>query len=229
MKRVLTAILTALSLCPIRVKGLSQLRKVASPNSLRSRPRTCAHWLASALSTPGTLGLSSTMARASLLDPGETSGFPAARFSAMAFGIRITLESFGDVVAFRIAQRGHRHGRGPAASSAATEEQDRYVVIGNLLAERGAEIRVDLHGRKILPGLQQRFLAKGAEIGQADEHPLGPRAHVDELRLLIVGKELPGIGRFQFARIRHACLDPSNHAPRNHPVQLGAISPRTDE
>src|SRR5258706_4262206 len=110
MKRVLTAILIWPSVCPTRVKGLSDLRKVAPPNSLRRRQRTCAHWPASVPSTPGSFGLSSTTARISLLVPGEASGLPAADLSAMAFGIRISLEAFGDIETFAVAHGRHRHG-----------------------------------------------------------------------------------------------------------------------
>src|SRR5690242_4422612 len=208
MKRVFTAMLMVSSLCPARVKGLSQLRKVASPNSLRRRPLTWAHWPASVPSTPGNFGLSSTMARSLFLRPGQARGLPATNLSAMTLAVEVAFKSFGDVVAFPVTLLGHRRRRGAAAPTAAAEEQDRRVVIGNLLGDRRHEIRVDIHCRKILPGLQHGALAERTQIGKSDERPFGTSAHVDELRLLVFGEELPGIGRFQIARIGHDRLDP---------------------
>src|SRR5579871_1327745 len=210
MKRVLTAMLTVSSLCPARVKGLSQLRKVASPNSVRRRPRTCAHWPANVPSTPGNFGLSSTMARSLFLRPGQACGLPATNLSAVTLAIEIAFETFGDVVAFAVTLLGHRGRRRPAEPAAAAEKQDGCVAIGNLLRHRCGEISVNVHRRKILPGLQHGALAERTQIGNADEHPFRTGADVDELRLLVFGEELPGIGRFQIARIGHDRLDPRN-------------------
>src|SRR5690349_24942214 len=128
MKRVFTAMLMVSSLCPARVKGLSQLRKVASPNSLRRRPLTWAHWPANVPSTPGNFGLSSTMARSLFLCPGQARGLPATNLSAMTLAVEIAFEAFSDVVTFAVTLLGHRGRRRPAARAAPAEEQDRRLV-----------------------------------------------------------------------------------------------------
>src|SRR5579862_7661472 len=209
MKRVLTAMLMAASCWPIRVSGFSQLRNVASPNSLRSRPRTWAHWLANWASTPGALGLSSAMDRPpSVLNPRQTGGLPAPGSSSVALGIGVAFEAFGDVVTALVARRGQRHGGGAAASAAPADEQDRRVAIGYLALDLGDEVGGNVHRRVDLPRLEQRPLGNRSEIGQAHEGPFGARAHVDELRLGILGEQFPGLGRFQIPSIGHDRLGP---------------------
>src|SRR5215472_4898928 len=201
MKRVLTAMETCASHWPSRVKGFSQLRNVASPNSLRSLPRTWAHWLARTESTPGDLTTSSDMAMPSILDPGQARGFPAARLAAMSLSVGVALEAFSYVVTTPITCCRHGLGRGAAAPAAAADEEERCILIGELVGELGGEIRVDLHGREHLPGLQHRAPAERGEVRKPDEHPLGAGAHIDELGVPVLGEELPRCGRVQITGI----------------------------
>src|SRR5215469_8011933 len=123
MKRVLTAMEICASHWPSRVSGFSQLRNVASPNSLRRRPRTWAHWPARTESTPGALTTSSDMAMPSVLDPGQARGFPAARLAAMALRIGIPLEALGDIVTTLVTGRSQGLGGSAAAAAAAADEK----------------------------------------------------------------------------------------------------------
>src|SRR5438552_18582650 len=102
---------------PAKVSGFSQLRKVASPNSARKRPRTRAHCAFNWLSVPSSAIdhplIQNTMLRAldgarSILDPGQGCEFPAAALGAMAAAVLVAFETFRDVVATRVTRRGQR-------------------------------------------------------------------------------------------------------------------------
>jgi len=86
-------------------------------------------------------------------------------------------------------------------AAAAADEKDGGILVAELVGELGDEVRVDVHRWKHLPRLQNGTTADGGEIGQADEHPLGTRAHVDQLSLLVFGEELPSLGRLHITGI----------------------------
>jgi len=136
-----------------------------------------------------------------ILRPRQAAHLPAVFGPAVAVGVFIAFEAFGDVVAAAVAGVGEGPGGGGGALAGAAQQREGLVRGHALGFEFLAEDGVEVHFGEHLPLHRDHVLAEVGEVGGADVLPFGVGAHVHQDGVGVLGEQLPRLLRVDVAGV----------------------------